>query len=103
METEVQERVVDRDALVFYAKQHEYIPVELDQQGRLWSEELGVLLHPEDEILRIIDSHTGKAVPSLEEAILWAEQEAQRAEQERQRSERFAAQLRALEIEPERV
>ncbi|GAK58875.1 hypothetical protein U27_05850 [Candidatus Vecturithrix granuli] len=120
---------VGKAMMGFRLEHHEYVPLEPDQQGCLWSQELEVLLRSEDEILRIIDPHTGKAVPSLEEAIVWAEQEArraeqetqrakqeaqraeqeaqraeqeaQRAEQERQRSERLAAQLRALGIEPE--
>lgn len=108
--------------LGFRLEQHEYVPLAPDQAGRFWSEELGLLLHPEGDILRITDPQTGKPLPSLGEAIIWAEQESQRAEQERQRaeqerqraeqesqraeqerqrSERLAAQLRALGIQPE--
>ena len=46
-------------------------------------------------------SSTGNHVPSLDEAILPAEQEAQHAIQEQQHAERLAAQLRAMGIEPE--
>ena len=92
----------------FRLEEGEYVALIPDAEGRLFSEELGVFLNPENDILRVIDPHTGNPVPSLEEAISIAaqeaqraEQEAQRAEQEAQRAERLAAQLRALGIEPE--
>ena len=108
---------LDLALLGFRLEHQKYAPLAPDQDGRFWSEELGLLLHPEGDILRIIDPQTGKPVPSLGEAIILAEQESQRAEQEsqraeqesqraeqeRQRSERLAAQLRALGIEPEGI
>ena len=97
------------DTLVgFRLEGKDYVVIPPDREGRVFSEELGVLLSPDQEILRVIDPQTGNPVPSLDEAIVLAEQEAQRAEQERQhaiqeqqRAERLATQLRAMGIEPE--
>ncbi len=76
------------DALLgFRLENSEYVTLSADKNGRLFSEELGVLLSPENEFLRVIDPQTGKPVPSFKEAMLRAEQEAQRAEQEAQRAE----------------
>ncbi len=80
--------------LGFRLENNEYEALSSDIEGRLFSEELGVLLRPEDDILRIIDPQPGTPVPSLDEAILLAEQEAQRAE-------RLTAQLRAMGVEPD--
>ena len=87
--------------LGFRLQEDEYEAIVPDAEGRLFSEELGVWLSPANEILRVIDPQTGQVVPSLEEAMFQAAQEAQRAEQEAQRAERLAAQLRALGVEPE--
>jgi len=87
--------------LGFRLDKNEYAALSPDDEGRLASEELGVLLIPENDILRVINPQTGKVVPSLDEAISLAEQEAQRAEQEHQRAERLAAQLQAMGINPE--
>jgi hypothetical protein len=78
----------------FRLEKGEYVAMFPDTEGRFFSEELGVLLSSEHDILRVIDPQTGEPVPSLEEAISIAEQEAQRAE-------RLAAQLRAMGIKPE--
>ncbi|MEE4358868.1 MAG: Uma2 family endonuclease [Desulfococcaceae bacterium] len=61
-----------------------------DEEGRLFSNELQVFLKRENEYLRVIDPETGKAVPTLAEAIFLASQEAQRAEKEAQRAEKEA-------------
>ncbi|MEZ4528708.1 MAG: Uma2 family endonuclease [Desulfobacterales bacterium] len=88
-----------------------------DEEGRLYSKELDVFLKRENEYIRVIDAKTGKAVPSLHEALSIAQQEAQRAEQESQRAEqeaqkalqereraqRLSARLRELGIDPEHV
>ena len=107
--------------LGFRLEEGEYVPLLPDNNGRLFSAELGIFLNPEGAILRVIDPDTGKPVPSLDEAVSQAEQEAQRAEQEaqraeqeaqraeqeaqraeqeHQRAERLAAQLRAIGMEP---
>ena len=116
-------------AIGFCLQDDEYVSIQPDDDGRLFSEELGLFLQPEGEILRAIDPLTGQRLPSLQEAMALAYQEAERATQERQRaeqeaeraaqerqraeqerqraareaarSEKLAAQLRALGIEPE--
>lgn len=108
--------------LGFRLEAGEYAPVMPDGDGRIFSEELGVFLIPEGGLLRALDPQTGQKLPSLQEAMALAQQEAQRAEQETQRAEQEAqrarqetqraeqeaqraekltAQLRALGIEPE--
>lgn len=95
--------------LGFRLEAGEYAPVMPDGDGRIFSEELGVFLIPEGGgLLRALDPQTGQKLPSLQEAMAFAQQEAQRAqqetqraEQEAQRAEKLTAQLRALGIEPE--
>ncbi len=108
--------------LGFRLEDTHYVPIAADDNGQMESRELGIQLCPEGSILRLTDPHTGKRIPSLEEAALWAEQEAQRAEQEAQRAEqatqraeqeaqraeeeaqraeRLTAQLLAAGLEPE--
>ncbi len=76
--------------LGFRLENSDYVSLAPDAEGHLFSEELGILLHPEGEILRVIDPQTGTPVPLLEEAVIFAEQEAQRAEQEAQRAKQEA-------------
>jgi len=91
---------IEQGLIGFRLEDDHYVPRTPDAEGRLVSEELGVWLTAEDRIVRVIDRQTGWRIPSLGEAIEWAQQEAQRAEQEAQQSERLRAQLRALGIEP---
>ncbi len=74
-----------------------------DEEGRLYSKELDAFLKRENEYIRVIDAKTGKAVPSLHEALSIAQQEARKALQERERAERLSARLRELGIDPEHV
>ena len=61
-----------------------------DEEGRLYSKELDAFLKRENEYIRVIDAKSGKAVPSLHEALSIAQQEAQKAREESQRAEQEA-------------
>jgi Uma2 family endonuclease len=105
-----------------------YAPIERDRDGRLTSQELGLLMGAEGSIPRLFDATTGAVVPTPEEraeheALLaeqaqqraeqerqlaeqerqQAEQERQRAEQERNRAEQERNRADALEAEVERL
>lgn len=88
-----------------------YEPLRPERDRSIISLELGVILRPEGELLRVIDPATSQVMPTLDEAVERidetldqldyeterAEQEAQRAEQEAQRANRAEAELaRAL-------
>jgi Uma2 family endonuclease len=102
-----------------------YQPLEPNQQGHLWSEQLGLYLGVLDGMLRFFTAE-GKLVPTLEEATDAALQEAEAAEQEaklaqqnaetaqqearlaqqnamsaQQRNEVLAAKLRELGVDPD--
>jgi len=68
----------------------DYVPIQPENDGLLFSKELGIFLSVQDDLVRIIDPQTRQLVPGLSEAIARAEQEAQRAEQEVQRAEQEA-------------
>lgn len=105
---------IEQGLIGFRLEGDRYVPLTPDAEGRIASEELGVWLTAEEHVVRVIDGQTGRRIPSLGEAIEWAQQETQRAEQEAQRaqqeadraaheaqqSERLRAQLRALGVEP---
>jgi len=59
-----------------------YESMSLAEDGTLFSQELGLILKPEERILRIVDPTTGEAVPTLDEAVEKTEAEAKRAETE---------------------
>jgi Uma2 family endonuclease len=82
----------------------EYQPLQANEQGYLWSHQLGLYLGIYQGLLRFF-TQDGQLVPAPEEV---AEQETQRAEQETQRAqqvaekaERLAAKLRELNIDPD--
>ncbi len=83
-----------------------YQPLEPNEQGWLWSQQLNLYLGVYQNQLRFFTPE-GEIVPTPEEVAIKekqrAEQEAQRAEQERQRAERLSAKLRELNIDPESV
>ncbi|HXV98416.1 MAG TPA: Uma2 family endonuclease [Anaerolineae bacterium] len=74
-----------------------YQPVTLSATGTLSSQELGVILQPEGELLRIVDPVNNETVPTLDEAVKRAETEAERAQTEadRARTEAERAQTEA--------
>ncbi|MEY3869972.1 MAG: hypothetical protein RLZZ338_3863 [Cyanobacteriota bacterium] len=75
----------------------QYQEIVANESGRLWSDVLELYLGIYEGKLRYF-TEDGQLVPTPEEAALQAQQQAQQAQQ---RAERFAAQLRALGIEPE--
>ncbi|MEO1561023.1 MAG: Uma2 family endonuclease, partial [Cyanobacteria bacterium J06632_19] len=93
----------------FYLSHGEYQPLEPNEQGWLWSEQLDLFLGIHNEQLRYFTPE-GELIPTPEEfaqretlradqEAQRAEQQAQRAEQERLRAERLAAKLRELNID----
>ncbi len=80
----------------FHLLDGEYQPLELNSQGWLWSQQLGLYLGVYQEKLRFFTPE-GELILTPQEV---AQQEKQRAEQEKQRSDRLAAKLRELNIDP---
>jgi len=94
----------------FRLVQGHYEPISPTKDGILTSQELGVILRPDEAILRVIDLKTGEEIPSLEElndktaeALDRAEVEAQRAEVEAQRADNAEAELEHLRAELEQL
>ncbi|NEQ27685.1 MAG: Uma2 family endonuclease [Microcoleus sp. SIO2G3] len=81
----------------FHIVDGEYQPLELNPQGWLWSQQIGLYLGIYQQKLRFFTPN-GQLVPTSEEVAL---QETQRAEQQTQRAERLAAKLRELNIDPD--
>ncbi len=97
----------------FHLVAGEYVALELNRRGQLWSRELQLFLGVHEGKLRYF-TPTGDLVPTTEEA--WrqeqdrADRETQRAEIETQRAEeaiaqaeKLAAKLRELNIDPEQI
>ncbi|MEC4893195.1 MAG: Uma2 family endonuclease [Oscillatoria sp. PMC 1051.18] len=91
----------------------QYQTLEANEQGYLWSQQLGLYLGIESQRLRFFDA-SGNLIPTPEEVALQeaqradseaqrANSEAQRADSEAQRAERLAAKLRELNIDPEEI
>jgi Uma2 family endonuclease len=76
----------------FHLVDGEYQPLEANEQGHLWSQQLGLYLGIHDEFVRFFTSQ-GQLVPTPEET----------AESETQRAERLAAKLRELNIDPDSI
>ncbi|MFN9398806.1 MAG: Uma2 family endonuclease, partial [Dolichospermum sp.] len=70
-----------------------------NQQGHLWSRQLGLYLGIDQGLLRYF-TPTGELVPTPEET---AEQETKRDEKEARKSERVAAKVRELNIDPDTI
>jgi hypothetical protein len=94
---------------VFDLRDGRYVPIEPNEQGWLWSQELGAWLGVWEGVyqgrhypwLRLYYAD-GTLVPTQAEAERQrAEAERQRAEAERQRAERLAQRLRELGYEPD--
>ncbi|MDB9450345.1 Uma2 family endonuclease, partial [Dolichospermum circinale] len=76
-----------------------YQPLQPNEKGHLWSEELGLYLGIHEGLLRYFTS-SGVLVPTPEES---AEFEAQRAEISDEKVQRLAAKLRELNIDPDTI
>jgi len=97
----------------FYLTNGKYQPLEPNEKGHLWSEQLGLYLGINQGLLRYF-SPAGELVPTPEETAAEetrktaiqaqrAEKESQRAEWEARRAERLAAKLRELNIDPDTI
>lgn len=90
-----------------------YQPIQANERGWLWSEQLGLYLGIYEDKLRYFTTD-GKLVPTPEEAAIQAENRATQAEtratqaedratQERQKAEKLASKLKELGIDPEDI
>ena len=90
----------------FYLIHGKYQPVEPNEKGHLWSEELGLFLGVHQDLLRYFTSD-GNLVPTPEESAEMADQraeiEAKRAKMEAEKSQRLADKLRELNIDPDTI
>ncbi|TAF14057.1 MAG: Uma2 family endonuclease [Nostocales cyanobacterium] len=111
----------------FHLSDGKYQPIEPNEQGYLWSQQLGLYLGIYEGLLRYF-TPSGNLVPTPEETAELevkraereaqrakreieraeretqrAEEEAKRAEEEKQRAERLAAKLRELNINPDTI
>ncbi len=94
----------------FQLAEGRYQPMRPSPEGTLYSQELGLILRPEGNLLRLVNPATGEPLPTLEEAIELmqvmmerAQAEAQRAQAEAQRADRAEAELARLRAELERL
>ena len=76
----------------FHLVDGKYQPIEPNDQGYLWSQQLGLYLGISNKQLRFFTPE-GELVPTPEEV----------AERETQRAERLAAKLRELNIDPDTI
>ncbi|MBE9076800.1 Uma2 family endonuclease [Romeria aff. gracilis LEGE 07310] len=76
-----------------------YHELQPNQQGHLWSQQLGLYLGVYEQALRYFTAE-GELIPTPEES---AELAQTAAEAERQRSERLAAKLRELGVNPDQT
>ncbi|AFZ24866.1 hypothetical protein Cylst_2664 [Cylindrospermum stagnale PCC 7417] len=97
----------------FHLLDGEYQPLEANEQGHLWSKQLGLYLGVYQGLLRFF-TPVGQIVPTPEETAeqetlkaqqetLKAQQETLRAQQAEKRAERLAAKLRELNIDPDKI
>jgi len=73
-----------------------YVPMSLQADGSLYSEELDLLLRPEGELLRVVHPRTGEVAPTLAEAMAQTEAAEARARAEAERAARLEAELERL-------
>jgi len=83
----------------FYLTNGKYQPLEPNEKGHLWSEQLGLYLGIYQGLLRYF-TPAGELVNTPEEI---AEEETKKAVIQAQRAERLAAKLRELNIDPETI
>jgi Uma2 family endonuclease len=90
----------------FHLVEGRYESLQPNNQGHLWSQQLGLYFGIYQGLLRFFTPE-GQLVLTPEEVAQQetqrAEQETQRAEQETQRAERLAAKLRELNIDPDTI
>jgi len=83
-----------------------YQPLQPNEHGHLWSEQLQLYLGIQDDQLRLF-TPDGQLVPTPQEAAREAQQRAdaeqQRADAERQRNQQLLAKFRALGIDPDNI
>jgi len=83
----------------FHLVDGEHEPMQANEQGQLWSHQLGLYLGIYQGLLRFFTAD-GELVPTPEEIV---EQAEQRVEQEARKAERLAAKLRELNIDPDTI
>jgi Uma2 family endonuclease len=79
----------------FHLLDGEYQPLQPNEQGHLWSQQLGLYLGVHEKLLRYF-TPDGQLVPTLEEM-------AQQAQQAQKQAARLAAKLRELNIDPDTI
>ncbi|BAY27654.1 hypothetical protein NIES2100_74790 [Calothrix sp. NIES-2100] len=97
----------------FHLLDGEYQPLQVNELGHLWSQQLGLYLGiyqgllrfftPEGQLLPTPEEAAEQAEQRLEQAEQRLEQAEQRAQQEAQKAERLAAKLRELNINPDTI
>ncbi len=80
-----------------------YQPLPLLPDGTLESQELGAILRPDGNMLRIVDPTGNQTVPTLDEAVELAMAELERAESEAKRAVTAEAEVTQLRAEVERL
>ncbi|TBR57237.1 hypothetical protein B4U84_14470 [Westiellopsis prolifica IICB1] len=83
----------------FHLVDGKYQPLEANNQGHLWSQQLGLYLGIHQGLLRFFTPE-GQLIPTPEEE---AESERQQKELALSRAERLAAKLRELNIDPDTI
>jgi Uma2 family endonuclease len=83
----------------FHLVDGNYQPLEANNQGHLWSQQLGLYLGIHQGLLRFFTPE-GQLIPTPEEE---AESERQQKELALSRAERLAAKLRELNIDPDTI
>ncbi len=87
----------------FRLQGHFYAPIPLAADGSLTSTELGLILRPENAMLRLVDPSTQRVIPTAAEAMQRAQAEAQRAQAEAQRAQAEAQRADLAEAELARL
>jgi hypothetical protein len=80
-----------------------YQPMSLFATGTLASQELGLILHSEGALLRIVDPVSHEIVPTLDEAVARAQAETERAQVEAERARMEANRADTVEAELQRL
>lgn len=83
----------------FHLVDGEYIELQPNEHGYLWSQQLGLYLGVFDRKLRYFTA-SGELLPTPDEARM---REKQRAEEAISKSQRLAAKLRELNIDPDQI